>query len=124
MTAAALRLPSPARRPRPRGPAPVESDDEARYGKIDLKLIRRMLGALRPYRRLYALGLSLGLIHIGLEMAGPKFMQALINLTLGWAAARPSPRPAGVAGSLRVCGSWPGGRACWPGRSSSSGTRS
>ena len=64
---------------------PVEADDEARYGKIDLKLIRRMLAALRPFKRLYVIGLVLGLAHIGLEMAGPKFMERLINVTLGWA---------------------------------------
>ena len=71
-------------------PPPAEALDEARYGKIDLKLIRRMLGALRPFRHLYILGMTLGLIHIGLEMAGPKFMQRLINFTLGWAKDHPT----------------------------------
>ena len=71
--------------------SPVEAGDEARYGKIDLKLIRRMLGALRPFRKLYAIGLVLGLVHIGLEMAGPKFMQHLIDFTLDWVKAHPAP---------------------------------
>ena len=75
------------RKAKPVAVKPVVADDEARYGKIDLKLIRRMLSALRPFRRLYVIGLALGLVHIGLEMAGPKFMQALINFTLGWAGS-------------------------------------
>ena len=79
------------RRPKPAvAAAPVEAEDEARYGKIDLKLVRRMLGALRPFRHLYALGLALGLVHIGLEMAGPKFMERLINFTLGWVGSHPA----------------------------------
>ncbi len=86
----------------PAAPAAIEGDDETRYGKIDLPLIRRMLGALRPYRRLYVIGMCLGLVHIGLEMAGPKFMQHLINLTLGWAAAHPAPDRQVWAGSVRV----------------------
>ena len=74
------------RRPKPVvAVKPVDTDEEARYGKIDRKLIRRMLAALRPFRRMYVVGLTLGLVHIGLEMAGPKFMEHLINFTLGWA---------------------------------------
>jgi ATP-binding cassette subfamily B protein len=93
------------RRPKPASASqtsPVETEDEARYGKLDLKLVRRMLGALRPFRYLYLLGLSLGLVHIGLEMAGPKFMQALINFTLGWVTAHPAPDRQVWAGTLRV----------------------
>jgi ATP-binding cassette subfamily B protein len=83
------------RRPRPIAtdapPALAEAEDEARYGKIDFKLLRRMASALRPFRRLYALGLVVGLCHIGLEMVGPKFMEHLINFTLGWAKLHPAP---------------------------------
>ncbi len=82
--------------------SPVETQDEARYGKIDLKLVRRMLGALRPYRGLYALGLVLGLTHISLEMAGPKFMEHLINFTLGWVKVHPAPDRQVWAGTRHV----------------------
>ena len=60
----------------------VEPDDELRYGKIDLALIRRMAKSLRPFRSLYIIGCVLGLIHISMEMIGPKLMQWLINFTL------------------------------------------
>ena len=57
--------------------------DEQRYGKIDLKLIRRMGRSLRPFRGLYVLGIVLGVVHITMELAGPLFIQHLVNFTLG-----------------------------------------
>jgi ATP-binding cassette subfamily B protein len=66
----------------------VEPDDELRYGKIDLALIRRMSKSLIPFKRLYIIGCTLGLIHISMEMIGPKLMQWLINFTLAQAKIR------------------------------------
>ena len=66
----------------------AEPDDELRYGKIDLPLIRRMATSLRPFRNLYILGCTLGLIHISMEMIGPKLLQWLINFTLAEAKVR------------------------------------
>ena len=89
--------------------AALEAGDEARYGKIDLALLRRMAAGLRPFRRLYVIGLTLGLAHIGLEMAGPKFMERLINLTLGWSATHsPADRQvwAGTKQVLWVMAGW------------------
>ncbi len=60
----------------------VEPEDELRYGKIDLALIRRMSKSLYPFRRLYAIGLLLGLVHIVMEMLGPLFVKHLINFTV------------------------------------------
>jgi ATP-binding cassette subfamily B protein len=60
----------------------VEVDEEQRYGKIDLKLVRRLGKSLWPFRRLYVIGLLLGLVHISMEMAGPKFMQWIANYSL------------------------------------------
>ncbi len=68
----------------------VEPDDELRYGKIDLALIRRMAGSLYPFRQLYLIGCILGLIHIAMEMTGPKLMERLINFTLAEAKIRAS----------------------------------
>jgi ATP-binding cassette subfamily B protein len=59
-----------------------EVDEEQRYGKIDMKLVRRLGQSLWPFRRLYVIGLLLGLVHIAMEMAGPKFMQAIANYSL------------------------------------------
>ncbi len=64
----------------------IDGADEPRYKKIDSALIRRMFTSLWPLRRTYALGITLGLCQIGLEMQGPKFMQRLINFTGGFAA--------------------------------------
>jgi ABC-type multidrug transport system fused ATPase/permease subunit len=65
-----------------------EPDEEQRYGKIDLALIRRMGKSLRPFRHLYIIGCVLGLIHISMEMCGPKLMEWLVNFTLGEAKIR------------------------------------
>jgi ATP-binding cassette subfamily B protein len=66
----------------------VEPDDELRYGKIDLPLVRRMAKSLQPFRRLYVLGLVLGTIHITMEMAGPQLMRRLVDFTLHQAELR------------------------------------
>jgi ATP-binding cassette subfamily B protein len=66
----------------PKANADGEVDEEQRYGKIDIALIRRMGRSLYPFRSLYITGCVLGLIHISMEMAGPKLMQWLINFTL------------------------------------------
>lgn len=65
--------------------APAD-DDEPRYKPIDLKLVRRMLSWLKPYRRRYALGISLGLIMVLLETQSPRFMGEIINYATGFAA--------------------------------------
>jgi ATP-binding cassette subfamily B protein len=71
----------------------VEPDDELRYGKIDLPLVRRMAKSLYPFRHLYLIGVTLGLIHISMEMVGPKLMQWLINFTLAEAKIRATLSP-------------------------------
>jgi len=43
-----------------------------------------------PFRKLYIIGMILGLIHISMEMMGPKLMQRLINFTLSEAKIRAS----------------------------------
>jgi ATP-binding cassette subfamily B protein len=65
-----------------------EPDDELRYGKINLALIRRMGKSLYPFRNLYIWGCVLGLIHISMEMVGPLLMQKLINFTWDQAKIR------------------------------------
>jgi ATP-binding cassette subfamily B protein len=65
-----------------------EPDEEQRYGKIDMALIRRMGKSLLPFKRLYIIGCVLGLIHITMEMIGPKLLQWLIEFTLGEAKIR------------------------------------
>ena len=45
-----------------------------------------MLGLLRPYRRQYAIGAALGLVHIVLEMLSPRFTQEIIDHCSAWLA--------------------------------------
>jgi ATP-binding cassette subfamily B protein len=67
-------------------PAELENDEEQRYKPIELPLLRRMLGVLRPYRKQYALGIGIGLIHVMCEMTGPKFIEKIIDFCGGYAA--------------------------------------
>ncbi|RJP34283.1 MAG: ABC transporter ATP-binding protein [Phycisphaerales bacterium] len=64
---------------------PGADEDEPRYRPIDLALIRRMLSWLKPYRRRYALGISLGVVMVLLEMTSPLFMRAIIDHTTAFA---------------------------------------
>src|SRR4051812_30068288 len=54
---------------------------ESKYGKLDLKMARRMGRSLLPFKWYYALGLGLALPQNLLEMQGPQFMKYLINYT-------------------------------------------
>jgi ATP-binding cassette subfamily B protein len=74
----------------PKLDADGEPDEEQRYGKIDMALIRRMGQSLLPFKRLFIIGCVLGLIHISMEMIGPKLLQWLINFTLAEAKIRQS----------------------------------
>lgn len=68
-------------------PIVATDDDEAQYRPLDRALLARMLAWLRPYRSRYILGLSLGVVMVGLEMTGPQFMRHIINVTTGVHAA-------------------------------------
>src|SRR5436309_8050726 len=58
---------------------PVEKEEEERYKPIELPLVKRMLKELRPYKKQYATGISIGLIYVLLDMLGPKFIQGIID---------------------------------------------
>jgi len=58
---------------------PDDDAEEARYKPIDRALVRRLLSLLAPFKWQYALGLSLGLVHVTLEMLSPRYMQEIID---------------------------------------------
>jgi len=59
---------------------PLDDDEEEiRYRPIDRKLLGRTLALLAPYKKLYALGLTLGTTQTVLDMLSPKFTQWIIN---------------------------------------------
>ncbi len=79
--------------PTPRLTEILTTDGEERYRPIDWRLIRRLMGCLRPYARQYALGIVLGLVMILLEMQSPRFMGAIVNWTVNYATGQLEPMP-------------------------------
>lgn len=69
----------------------VTADGESRYRPIDWQLIRRLITFLRPYRRRYILGISLGLLMVFLEMQSPRFVGWIINYTTGFVSGQHAP---------------------------------
>ena len=74
--AAATKPAADARLPRP---APLERDEEQRYRELDFALLRRLLGALRPYAAQYRLAVAAGLVHVLCDLSGPKFIEHLLR---------------------------------------------
>jgi len=80
MTAAAFFSRKKAPKPAAPAPRPVDDDEEElRYRPIDRKLLGRTLSLLAPYKKLYALGLTLGTAQTVLDMLSPKFTQWIID---------------------------------------------
>src|SRR5258708_3420313 len=73
---------------------PDEEDEEIRYRAIDRKLVLRTLRLLLPYKKRYALGISLGILMTIAEMMSPKFTQWIINYGANYATGVLSPMPA------------------------------
>jgi ATP-binding cassette subfamily B protein len=63
----------------------VESEDEERYRPIQWPLIRKLMLSLAPFKRQYILAVSIGLIHVLLDMQGPRFIQWLIDYGTSYA---------------------------------------
>ncbi len=79
-------------------------EGEARYRPIDWRLIRRLLTFLAPYRRRYALGISLGMVMVVLEMQSPRFIGWLMNYTTNFASGTLDPMPTERQALARVVG--------------------
>ena len=67
-------------------PAPIEDDDEQRYKPIEWPLVKRLLQELKPFRAQYALGISIGLVQVLLDLLGPQFIRQIINYCTDFAA--------------------------------------
>ena len=68
----------------------IETEEgEARYKPIDLAMVRRLLSQLKPYKKTYALGVTLGAFQVLLEMTSPLYMAKLIEQTIGFAEHAP-----------------------------------
>src|SRR5262245_37972894 len=93
MTAPTTQVPPPTaqrkRKPLLAKPANSEGmEEEERYKPIEWPLVRRLLGVLKPYKKQYAFGLALGLVHVTCDLASPKFMQHIIDYVTKFAQAK------------------------------------
>lgn len=62
-------------------PTPTDGDEaEARYRPIEWSLVGRILALLRPYRTTYVIAITVGLVHVLLEMLTPTFVKWIVNL--------------------------------------------
>jgi ABC-type multidrug transport system fused ATPase/permease subunit len=68
----------------------AEDDD---YKPIDWAIVRRLLTWLAPFKRQYATGIGVGLIHLLLEMSSPLFMGWLIVYVTKYAQGEHRPMP-------------------------------
>lgn len=85
--------------PRPPKWEVVTEEGEPRYKPIDMKLIKRLLGLLAPFKQRYALGVTLGTGMLLLEMQSPRFTQHLIDYATGFAENKlPGAPTLGAAG--------------------------
>jgi ATP-binding cassette subfamily B protein len=56
-----------------------EIDHEQRYRPIEWSLVRRLLGALAPYKKQYIYCILLGMTQVLLDQQGPRFMKTIVN---------------------------------------------
>ena len=82
----------PSRPPVQAATQPTDSQEEARYKPIDLAMVRRLFRWMKPYRKDYVLGMSLGIFMILAWMAGPKFVQHAVDYLTAYTTGRPAPR--------------------------------
>jgi ATP-binding cassette subfamily B protein len=75
--------PTSSRKARQTAPAvpigQVESEDEDKYRPIQWPLVRRLMGSLAPFKKLYLVAISLGLCQVLLDMQSPEFLQRIID---------------------------------------------
>ena len=68
-------------RKKPAAPAAnaVESDEETNIRPIEWPLIKKMLRALLPYKKQYALGISCAYLQVFADLTGPAFVGTIVN---------------------------------------------
>src|SRR5687767_11008541 len=60
-------------------------DEEPKYRPIEWPLIKRLFSLLAPYKKRYAMGVSLGILMIFLEMLSPRYIAHLVDYTTSFA---------------------------------------
>ncbi len=92
-------LPFRRKKTHPAGPANSSDDehDEQQYKPIEWSLLRRLLTWLAPHKKQYAMAIGIGLAFILLEMAGPKFLQWIIDYGTAFRAGKLPGHPTHLA---------------------------
>ena len=96
-----------------------EDEDDEAYKPIDWAIVRRLLTWLKPFRKQYTLGISVGLVHLLLEMSSPLFMGWLIAYVTSYAtgALDPAFGNGGRVVATQVCATpAPASTPVFPGR--------
>lgn len=60
--------------------SPAEMEEDSRYKPIEWSLIRRLMQQLAPYRKTYIFAISVGLVHVMLDLLTPTYVKWIINL--------------------------------------------
>jgi ATP-binding cassette subfamily B protein len=81
----------------------VENEDgEARYKPIDGAMLRQLLAQLKPFKKLYAIGIALGVVQMLLELQSPRFLAWVLNLTTAYARHEPGAPATSHAAILKL----------------------
>ena len=80
--------------------------DDANYKPIEWPLVRRMLQTLWPHRRTYVVGLSLGMVMVGLDMLSPTFIRWIINYVTAFTEGPRSDENAAILHVGMLLGFW------------------
>src|SRR5437016_235077 len=83
-------------------------DEEIHYKPIEWPLVKRLIGLLYPFRKQYALGLSLGVIVVVMEMMSPQYMRHIINYVTDYRTAGGGHDRAAIAHIAVVVLAWAG----------------
>jgi ATP-binding cassette, subfamily B, bacterial len=76
--------------------AAVETDEEAKYRPIEWPMIRSLLGALKPYRWQYAVGIAVCWLHVMIDLLGPQFVGTIVNFVGDYAGDAQRGQTAGL----------------------------
>jgi ATP-binding cassette subfamily B protein len=85
----------------------LQSDDEdIHYKPIEWPLVKRLLKLLYPFRRQYAIGLTLGVLVVVLEMAAPQYLRHIIDYASDYRARGGGNDAAAIRHLAAIIGLW------------------
>jgi ATP-binding cassette subfamily B protein len=81
-------------------------DEEVHYKPIEWPLVRRLVALLAPFKKQYALGLSLGALMVVLEMMSPQYMRHIINYVTDYRSSAASSDSAAIRHVALIVAAW------------------